>query len=457
MILFKKLSISQKIVISFLTVIIIGTFLLSLPISNLSTSKATIFDHLFNCVSMVCVTGLFSVPVYATYSTIGKFFTVILIQIGGLGLMTIIVSLLLGAGKKIRYSYQKAISESLNKESVSDFSYYIKNIIKYTAIIELVGSLLLMIDFIPRYGLIDGIGSSLFISVSAFCNAGFDPFGINSLHHFVTNPLVNIVISILIILGGIGFSVWFDVTKSRYSLIKNGHLSFRSFFKKLKPHTKLAIKATIILLFIGTVLGVIFEYNNMATLGQYNLFDKIMIAFFQSTTMRTAGFSTVDYTLMNPITNLFYIVLMMIGGSPGGTAGGIKTVTIALVFFLIVNEFKQNSSINYDRHRIPITLINKALVILVMFLFVLSIGIGLLVIFEPNVSLLALIFEATSALGTVGVSMNLTPLLSIASKMVIMLLMFFGRIGPMTVILSIKIKEKNSNEIVYPDGRFIIG
>lgn len=453
----KKLSISQKIVISFLTVIIIGTLLLSLPISNLDSSKASMFDHLFSCVSMVCVTGLFTVPIAETYTTIGKIFSVVLIQIGGLGLMTIIVSVLLSAGKKIRYSHQKTISESLNRDNISDFTYYIKNIIKYTAIIESVGAILLMIDFIPRYGLLHGIGSGMFISVSAFCNAGFDPFGTSSLQSFVTNPLVNIVVASLIILGGIGFSVWFDVTKSSYSLIKNGHLSIRSFFKKLKPHTKLAIKFTAFLLFFGTLLGVIIEYNNPATLGQYNLLDKIMIAFFQTTTMRTAGFATVDYTLMRPISNLIYILTMMIGGSPGGTAGGIKTVTVALVFLMIVNEFKESEHITYDHHNIPLNVISKALMVLVMFLLVLAAGIGLLVIFDPHVSLLAIIFEATSALGTVGVSMNLTPLLSIGSKTVIMLLMFFGRIGPMTVIISMKVKDNHSKEIIYPDGKFMIG
>ena len=232
----KKLGTPSKIALSFLVIILVGSVLLSLPISNLETSTATYFDQLFMAVSMVCVTGLAVVPVASTYTLFGQIVSLILIQIGGLGLMTIIAVLIIQAGRKVSYSNMMAIQEALNLDKMTHFKKFMLSIIRYTIIIEGTAFLLLTFQFVPEFGWSRGLFTSLYIAISAFCNAGFDNIGTTSLQAYATNPLINGVVSSLIILGGIGFSVWFDVFKNTYSILKNRQITFGRLFKKLKTN-----------------------------------------------------------------------------------------------------------------------------------------------------------------------------------------------------------------------------
>lgn len=453
----KKLSIAQQIALSFFGVILVGSILLTLPFAQTSTSTASYIDNLFISVSAVCVTGLFTHSIASSYNTFGQTVIMIMIQIGGLGLMTIISYFLLSTGKKMSFSDTVVASEALNKDGIHGFRQFIRSILKYTFVIELIGALIFMTVLIPRFGLGKGIFNSIFLAVSAFCNAGFDTWSHNSLLEYVHHPVINYTIAALIIIGGIGFAVWFDLTRNASSLIKNKTFTLKKFVKKLKVHTKLAISITLIVIGVGTLLGIIIEYNNPTSIGNFSFGDKFMAAFFQTVTMRTAGFATLDYTLMKPISVLIYSITMFIGGSPGGTAGGIKTTTMSLVLLMVVAEYRNRKNINIFHHTVNPEMIRKALIVFVSFLIAAILGISAILIFDPHVSLLAILFEVASALNTVGVSMNLTPILSRGSHIVLMLLMFGGRIGPMTLLLSLTKTEQRHVENTYSEAKILIG
>ena len=446
-----------KIAISFAIVIFVGSLLLTLPISNLETSQTTYFDNLFTAVSMVCVTGLFTLPVAASYTVFGQIICIILMQIGGLGLMTILATFIMKLGRKISYSDTVAVNEALNRDELSNFNNYLGSIIKYTMIIEGTGMLLLSFRFIPEFGLAKGLFVSLFLAVSGFCNAGFDNIGAISLQEYVRDPLVNIVIMSLIILGGIGFSVWFDVTHNVQSIVKNKFQhGWKRSYRLLKTHTRLAINMTIILIATGTLAFLLVEWNNPNSIGSFSFGDKVLASLFQTVTMRTAGFATVDYELVEPFSLLFFIFTMFIGGSPGGAAGGIKTTTFAVVVLLIINEIKGQQHINYAHHTIPLEIIRRAIVVVATFVAFLVAGVSVLMLVEDQ-PFLYLLFEAVSALATVGVSVNLTPELSGISHIVLMILMYVGRIGPITILLSLSRNSKKTKDRLYAKTTILIG
>ncbi|AEB30518.1 Ktr system potassium uptake protein B [Carnobacterium sp. 17-4] len=448
---------AAKIAISFAFVIFIGSLLLTLPISNLESSETTYFDNLFTTVSMVCVTGLFILPVATSYTVFGQIICILLMQIGGLGLMTILATLITRMGKKMRYSNTIAVKEALNREELGDFKTYLGSILKYTFIIEGIGMLLLAIRFVPDLGLARGLFVSLFLAVSGFCNAGFDNLGAISLLEYVHDPLVNLVITSLIILGGIGFSVWFDVTQNIQSVIKNKCRSgWKRTYRMLKIHTRLAINMTIALIIVGTLVFLVVEWNNPNSIGNFTFGEKVLASFFQTVTMRTAGFATLDYELVEPFSLLFFVGTMFIGGSPGGAAGGIKTTTFALVALLIISEIKGQKHVNYAHHTIPIEVIRRAIVIVATFALFLMAGVSILMLVEDQ-PFLYLLFEAVSALATVGVSVNLTPELSQISHIVLMILMFVGRIGPITILLSLSRKSKLTKDQQYAKTSILIG
>lgn len=448
---------AAKIAISFAIVIFIGSLLLTLPISNLEISETTYFDNLFTAVSMVCVTGLFILPVATSYTIFGQIVCILLMQIGGLGLMTILATLIMRMGKKMRYSNTIAVKEALNRNELGDFKTYLASILKYTFIIEGTGMLLLAIRFVPEFGFAKGLFVSLFLAVSGFCNAGFDNIGAISLQEYVHDPLVNIVITSLIILGGIGFSVWFDVTQNIQSVIKNKCRSgWKRTYRMLKIHTRLAINMTIALIVIGTLAFLSVEWNNPNSIGNFTFGEKVLASFFQTVTMRTAGFATLDYELIEPFSLLFFVGTMFIGGSPGGAAGGIKTTTFALIALLIISEIKGQKHVNYAHHTIPIEIIRRAIVIVATFALFLMAGVSVLMLVEDQ-PFLFLLFEAVSALATVGVSVNLTPELSQISHIVLMILMFVGRIGPITILLSLSRKSKITQDQQYAKTTILIG
>ena len=453
----RRLPPAAKIVISFATVIFIGSLLLTLPISNLESSETTYFDNLFTAVSMVCVTGLFTLPVATSYTLFGQIICIVLMQIGGLGLMTILATFIMRRGRKMRFSDTIAVKEALNREELGDFKTYLASILKYTAIIEGTGMILLAFRFVPEFGFASGLFVSLFLAVSAFCNAGFDNLGAYSLQEYVHDPLINLVITTLIILGGIGFSVWFDVTHNVQSIIKNKCKSgWKRSYRMLKIHTRLAINITVALIVIGTLVFLLVEWNNPNSIGNFTFGDKVLASFFQTVTMRTAGFATLDYELVKPFSLLFFIGTMFIGGSPGGAAGGIKTTTFALVALLIISEIKGQKHVNYAHHTIPLEIIRRAIVIVATFSLFLIAGVSVLMLVEDQ-PFLYLLFETVSALATVGVSVNLTPELSHISHVVLMILMFVGRIGPITLLLSLSRKSKKTADRLYAKTTILIG
>lgn len=454
----QRLSNPQKIVLSFLFVIFIGSLLLSLPISQLPTSQATYIDNLFISVSAVCVTGLFTQSIAESYTLFGQVVMMALIQVGGLGLMTIIGLIYFRIGQKIRLSNQLALADALNKESVFDTKDFIANIFKYTAIIEGIGALLFATYFIPHLGWFKGTFTALFMAVSAFCNAGFDPLSNLSMVPYQTVPVINWTIMLLIVLGGIGYSVWFDISHQiRHFNWRQPRLSLRLAYKRLHIHSKLALLMTAILILIGAFLFCLVEWRNTQTIGQLSIGDKIMTGFFQTITMRTAGFASIDYTLAKPISLLIFIVTMFIGGSPGSTAGGLKTTTFALVLMMAWAEIKQSEPINFAKRTIPRPLVRKAFVIFMLYVSLLVIGSGLILGFDPGTDYLYILFESVSAIATVGVTANLTTDLSTASHIVIMLMMFIGRIGPMTMFLSLRFKNDDKTEVNYARGNILIG
>ena len=354
-------SIPKRIAASFAIVILVGSLLLDLPISQLETSQATYFDHLFTTVSMVCVTGLFTQPVASTYNTFGQIICMFLMQIGGLGLMSMIAFFFFDSGKKLSLTDRLALQDSLNRDDTKDFKDYLRTIFKYTLIIEGIAAILFSYRFIPMLGVGKGIFTSIFFAISAFCNAGFDNLGSNSLIDYATDPLLSLVISALIILGGIGFAVWFDVKNSiscyRRSLQNKYH---KMFYKRLHYHTKVVILLTLGILMAGTLLTLITEWNNPDTIGNLNFGQKLLVSFFQTVTMRTAGFASIDYTKANPSTLLLYCIQMFIGGSPGGTAGGVKTTTVLVVLLFIRSEIYEKKSINFKHHTIPYEMARKS-------------------------------------------------------------------------------------------------
>ncbi|HHX52258.1 MAG TPA: potassium transporter [Erysipelothrix sp.] len=454
----KGLSINKQIALSFFLAIFIGSVLLSLPMSQLASSKANYIDHLFISVSAVCVTGLFTQPIFSTYTLFGQIVLLFMIQIGGLGLMTIISSIMLRAGLKLKYSDTMAVSEALNKEGKAGFKGFILSILKYTFIFEAIGALIFMVVLIPEFGLGKGIFNSIFLSISAFCNAGFDNYNASSLQSFAFNPIINFTVTSLIILGGIGFGVWFDIKQNATSLIKKGSYSLVKLFKKLKVHSRLVLTVSFFVIVVGTVLGIMIEGTNPETWGSMSFWDKFMHSYFQTVTMRTAGFATVDYTQLKPVSNFIYIVTMLIGGSPGGTAGGIKTTTMTLVFMLVYVEFRGGRNVNIFKHTVSTEALRKATIVFVSFMAALVLGVLMLLIFDPHVPLLSSLFEVVSALNTVGVTMNLTPTLSLGSLITLMVLMFTGRIGPMTMLLSFtKQHESHHTDNQYSSASILIG
>lgn len=423
-----KFSPSQRIIASFLAVILVGSFLLSLPIAQKASSTASYLDHLFTTVSMVCVTGLFTKPVAETYNMFGQLICMVLIQIGGLSLISFIGLFSLRGGRKLSFVNASTLQEALSRTDTKHFSRFIKSVFAFTFASEALGAFFLAFQFVPEYGWKDGLFSSVFVAVSAFCNAGFDNLGASSIVQYAENPLINLTLAALIIMGGLGFSVWFDL---RSQIGKKFH------HRKLHFHTKVVLALTVLILAAGTVLTFITEYNNPATIGSMSLGNKLLTSFFQTVTMRTAGFASIDYTKAEPITLLLYIFQMMLGGAPGGTAGGIKITAFLTLLLYARSEILGLPHTNFNHHTIDHLTIRKAFATFIVFMSVFILGLAGLSVTDAKQPLIFLMFEVMSALATVGVTANLTPFLSLAGKVIIMFLMFFGRIGPISILVSL--------------------
>ena len=432
------LSPARRIFLSFAGVILIGSLLLSLPFVQANGSQATYFDHLFTTVSMVCVTGLFTQPVATTYNVWGQLICMLLIQIGGLGLMTFIGVFYIQGKQKLSLRSRETILESFSYGETQSLMVFIRSIFLTTFIVEGLGAFLLSFRFVPEFGWGRGIFTSIFVAISAFCNAGFDNFGSTSLVAFQTDPLINLVLAALIITGGLGFMVWFDLATQ---------LSKKK--RRLRFHTKLVLFLTAGILFTGTVSTLLIEWNNPGTIGNLSIPDKLLVSFFQTVSMRTAGFASIDYTQARPVTLFIYILQMFLGGAPGGTAGGLKITTFFVLLVFARSELLGLPHANVAKRTIEARTVQKSFSVFIIFLMTFLLGLMLLgITAEGTPRFIYLMFETISALATVGVTANLTPELGKLALSIVMVLMFIGRIGPLTLLVSLADYQPDKKDLI---------
>ena len=444
-------STTQIILLSFLVTILIGSGLLALPISSASKEAVPYLDALFMATTSTCVTGLVTLPTVSTWSVFGQIVILILIQIGGLGIITIMSGLMLLLNRKMGIGDHLLIQDAFNLNTMSGLAKFVKNVLFGTLIVEGIGAILYMLVFIPEFGAA-GIWISVFNSVSAFCNAGIDIIAENSLCNYATNPLINIVTSALIILGGLGYIVWWDVLR----VVKSRSPKNRRVFRHLTLHSKIAISVTAGLILFGAILFFIFEYANPLTIGDMSVFDKIQISFFQSVTTRTAGFASVPQENLTNASAAVSIILMLIGGSPVGTAGGMKTVTIAVLVCSAFATIRNKNSATLFGRRVSERSIKKAVAVTVTFLAICAASTVLLMA-TGNASALDAVYETVSATATVGLSRNLTATLNTFGKFIIIVTMYFGRVGPISLAVALGSKNESQNVISEPTEEISIG
>ncbi len=438
----KEISPPRVIVLGFLTIILLGAVLLMLPLSSASGEATSFLDSLFTATSAVCVTGLIVQDTGTYWSSFGKFVIISLIQIGGLGFMTITTFGAIIIGKKIGIKNRILMQESLGQDKVQGIIHLTKNIFLGTLVIELIGALLLSTQLIPLFGLKDGIIKSLFHSISAFCNAGFDLFGnFASLTNYYDNWVISLTIMFLIIFGGLGFTVIFDYMKERR-------------FSKLGLHSKLALLVTGLLIVFGTLILLLLEYNNPDTIAGMALSDKVLVSSFQAVSPRTAGFNSIDLAKLTDSSKFFMIILMFVGGSPASTAGGIKTTTAA-VLILTMLAFVRSSDVEAYGRRINYSVVNKAMTIVVIAFFVIVSGSMFLSIANPDIEFLDIVFEVVSAFATVGLTLGITTKLTAASKFVLILIMFAGRVGALTIVMALAGRDRKF-EYQLPEGNVLL-
>ncbi len=445
------LSTTQIIMLSFLFAILIGSILLVLPISTKNGESVSYIDALFTATSATCVTGLVTLPTVTTWSVFGQTVILILIQIGGLGIITIMAGLMVVLHRKIGLKDSQLISDAFNINSLSGLANFVKKVIIGTFIIEGIGAILYMPVFIPDFGA-KGIWISVFNSVSAFCNAGLDIIAENSLCNYAVNPLINTVTSLLIILGGLGYIVWWDLLR----VLKDIKKLKGKCFNKLTLHSKIVLSATAILIFSGAIAIFIFEYNNAFTLKGYSLFNKIQISFFQSITTRTAGFSTIPQENLTNASAIVCLLLMFIGGSPVGTAGGIKTVTIVVLFATAYSTIRNKNEVSLFNRSLSRQITSKAVAVTSMSFLIMFISTVLLAT-AVNAPALDIIYETVSANATVGLSRNLTAILNIWGKIIIIATMYFGRIGPISLAVALQSRKSTTNNIKNPTEEISVG
>ena len=445
------LSTTQIILLSFLIAILLGSLLLTLPISSATGKSVPYLDALFMATTSTCVTGLVTLPTVSTWSVFGQIVILILIQIGGLGLVTIMSGLMILLNRKMGIGDRLLIQDAFNLNTMSGLAKFVKNVLIGTFIIEGLGALSYMFAFIPEFGA-RGVWISVFNSVSAFCNAGIDIIAENSLCNYATNPLINIVTSSLIILGGLGYIVWWDVLR----VIKSRTKKNRKIFRHLTLQSKIAITVTAGLIFVGAILIFIFEYTNVATIGELSLFDKIQVSFFQSITTRTAGFASIPQENLTNASTAVSLILMLIGGSPVGTAGGVKTVTIAVIVCSTFATIRNKKNPTLFGRRISEESIKKAVAVVVTFLMICATS-TILLMATSNASAIDAVYETVSATATVGLSRNLTSSLNVAGKIIIIITMYFGRVGPISLAVALGSKNESQNVISEPTEDISIG
>ena len=442
---------TQMILLSFLLVILLGSILLALPVSAADGNAVPYLDALFTATTSTCVTGLVTLPTCSTWSVFGQAVILVLIQVGGLGVITIMSGLMLLLNRKLGITDRLLIQDAFNLNTMSGLVRFVRNVLFGTLIIEGIGAVLYMFVFVPAFGP-KGIWISVFNSVSAFCNAGIDIFAENSLCDYATHPLINAVTSGLIILGGLGYIVWWDVLR----VVRSRSPKNRKIFRHLTLHSKIAITVTAWLILAGALLIFLFERTNPLTIGGMSLFDQLQVSFFQSVTTRTAGFASVPQEHLTDASAAISIILMLIGGSPVGTAGGMKTVTVAVLVCSAAATIRNRQSASMFGRRISEDSIKKAVAVAVAF-FTICTASTVLLMATGDIAAIDAVYEAVSATATVGLSRNLTATLNAFGKVIIIVTMYFGRVGPISLAVALGSKNESQNVISEPTEDISIG
>ncbi len=432
--------------LSFAAVILVGTLLLILPAASAGEERLSILDSLFTATSAVCVTGLTVITPAADLTRFGQIVLICLIQVGGLGFLTFSTLLFALIGKRITLKDRLVIRESLNTDQLSGLNRLVLWVFGLTLCIEAVGAALLSIRFVPQYGWGEGIYMSVFHSISAFCNAGFDLLGADSLIGVQDDPLILFPIMLLVISGGLGFALMSDVIRNRR-------------FSRLSVHTRLVLILSAVLTLSGAVFVLILEWNNPATLGSMDsVWQKIMNALFQSVTLRTAGYASVNQADLRSPTKLLSAVFMLIGAAPASTGGGVKVTTFAALLLLVGSIARGREQAVLFRHTLPRKQMERAMCVFLIAIAVVVMDILVLSALEPGHPFESVMYEAVSAFATVGLSCNMTGSLSTAGRLVIIPTMFIGRVGPLTLALALARRQSAvRDKLKYPEADIMIG
>lgn len=438
---FRKLSTPRLILLGFAAVILVGTLLLTLPISSQDRVWTNPLDALFTATSAVCVTGLVVHDTATYWSIFGKVVIIALIQVGGMGVVTVAVALSRAAGVRLSLKQRSIMQESVSAHQLGGILSLTRFIVRGTILIEAIGAVLMMPVFIPEFGLVQGLAYSVFHAISAFCNAGFDLMGVkekySSLVSYIGNPLLNFTVMALIIVGGIGFLVWEDIFKYKWK------------WKRYRLQTKVVLTTSAVLIVVPAVIFFFCEFGDLPIL------ERILASLFQSVTTRTAGFNTADLTKLSEPGQGMMMFLMLVGGSPGSTAGGLKTTTLAVLACTAVAVFRRETATGMFGRRLEPDTVRSASAIFAMYL-TLFVGGAFLISRVENLPLVQCLFETASAVGTVGLTLGLTPTLGAISKIVLALLMYFGRVGGLTLIFA-AVSESRSSAARLPVDKLVVG
>lgn len=441
-----KLNAVQLLAIGFLAMIFIGGTILCLPISSADGSFTNYLDSIFTAVSAVSLTGLVTIDTGTHWSTFGKVIIIIMIQIGGLAFMSVSTFVVMRIGKKISSKGNISTAESINAYSIKGIIKMVKYVITFTFGVELLGAVILSTQLIPEYGVGRGILYSLFHSISAFCNAGFDLFGdFQSLIGHSSNTILLLTLSALVIIGGIGFIVVFEI----YRIITKES-------KRISLNSKVVLTVTAVLLIVGTLGMFLLEYNNPDTIGTMSIKNKILNSFFSATAPRTGGFHSISADAMTSGGKLLTIILMFIGGSSGSTAGGIKTATFGIIIIAVISVVRRREDAGVYGRKISKETVYKAFALFIIALALISAITMILTVTESKEKFVDLFFEATSALSSTGISTGVTQRLSTIGKVIIALSMYIGRLVPLLAAFSLSAYKK-AKGFNYPEGKILIG
>lgn len=451
-----SLTAAKFMALGFAVAILVGSILLWLPISSADGTSVPYVDALFTATTSLCVTGLVTVPTFSTWSLFGKIVILLLIQLGGLGIVTCGTIVFVMLGKKITIKTRKLVQESYNLEHMSGMVKLVIRVVIGTLVVETIGAVLYCFSFVPQFGWPKGVWYSIFNSVSAFCNAGIDIIGPDSLRPYVTNVPVNLTTMFLIVMGGIGFVVWWDIGGRMKTLLKK-EIHPKQFATKLELHTRIVLVMTALMIFAGAAVIMTLEFRNPKTIGEFSFGEKVLASLFQSVTTRTAGFETIAQSDFTDGTSMFHMLLMFVGGSPMGTAGGIKTTTIAVLFLTTIAYLRGKKNTEVFGRTLPEENIRTAIVVVVT---------GVIVLFTAIISLsvasagdhLDIAYEIVSALATVGLSRGFTSTLTFAGKIVVIIVMYLGRIGPITLASAMIARSHEAHvHIERPVRRILVG